>query len=501
LLGTLCTFNAHSSFKALEFLTLRRISYDSHKLGTCITLSTSSTLGAFFLNRGSSGGFNELGPSFTLGTLITLGTFNMNRGTPEESLLFPGFTFGTLCTLGALFDNRGTSDELNLGSDFTLGTLITLGANRGNRGILDESLHHSGFTLGTLCTLGAFFDNRGASDELGQISYRTFGTRNTLVTLRLLRGHSGTIDTRKPLGTLSTLSALGAVRTAVRGVVSNEIVHSIKVEVSFWLLFECLEVTDNTAEEAIELGVLLDGFDAVAASADNPVEFLNRRLNIAVEKGGLHAEWQVLILNHIIDINAESGGAHDVLKDSILDCLVGDLSDKGSLGGLSDFSVTLKVQFVDLLGGFFDNLLDLLDGIRLFALGRNDDGSLFVGLLKDSLNINLLIFEDIGVLLSLDFDVEFLNGFETGLNLRNDRIDLLGSIMDSRSDIGGVVDENIISTVDNSDCTGSNLIADFGRQIVKDNRFGGDGHSSACRSHKACYAEGIHCMGVVYFIY
>ena len=112
---------------------------------------------------------------------------------------------------------------------------------------------------------------------------------------------------------------------------------------------DILEVIENSNEEVVELGVLLDVLNvfAFSVSENDVVELFSLFDNISLLFSSINFEGKVSALNQGSNIDRCFVGGHDLLDDLSLGNIVSDLSDGASLGNLDDLLVVLSVRLSD----------------------------------------------------------------------------------------------------------------------------------------------------------
>lgn len=150
------------------------------------------------------------------------------------------------------------------------------------------------------------------------------------------------------------------------------------------------ETTDDALEVSIELGVLLEGHEALAVSADHSLQGVVRLLlllNLLSWSGNV--EGQGSLFDHLLDgfdgCVAQSK-VNNLFDNVVLDRVVGQLSSNGLLGDLSNGLVMVSVDILDVILKIFVDFFDLAGGVGGVGLVLDDVGGLFVGLLNDILD-------------------------------------------------------------------------------------------------------------------
>jgi len=156
------------------------------------------------------------------------------------------------------------------------------------------------------------------------------------------------------LGVVGAVDALGGITSVLAIVVELIIGGSGPV-------LEAIEVLEDVRKELVELRILID-----------------------TNGGGLNLEGEVLLLDDRLNGRTSIDSLLNIGNDGVLDSLVSDLGNKGSLGGSGNILVVLLVDFLDLLGGLFHNILDLLGGLRSIELLLDDLSSLILGIIMMS---------------------------------------------------------------------------------------------------------------------
>ena len=283
-----------------------------------------------------------------------------------------------------------------------------------------------------------------------------------------LVGTAGSIGRAGPVLSLRVVETIiGEVGAGSSGGAVGTVVTFGEVEVGLGVsggIDEAREVSENVGEEAIELRVvlnLLDGGDL---------------LDDVTNGGGLHVEGEVLLSEGFVETGTGTDSGGDIVDNGVLDGLVGDLSNKGGLGGSSDGDVVSLVDFDDILSGIFHDLLDFLGGLRRVALLRDDLSGLILSRFHDLLDEVLL-----GPLVLLDLDdlnvgVVVGDGLEARLNLGDNSSDLL--LRGSNIDVVVLDGELEVVTAGEADLTVSDLLVNVGLEVAKDDNVGGSGGSS-----------------------
>jgi len=122
-------------------------------------------------------------------------------------------------------------------------------------------------------------------------------------------------------------------------------------------------------EEAVELRVSLDSFEAAAILACHPVKLGFRRLVVAHERWCADSERQVLASDDLVDVAVTEFCANDLAENPVFDRRVLNLSHESSLNLLTDLLVMLFVHFSDFFLRDLHDFLGFLLGNLFFALG------------------------------------------------------------------------------------------------------------------------------------
>ena len=197
--------------------------------------------------------------------------------------------------------------------------------------------------------------------------------------------------------------------------------------------------------------------------------------------------------NDYIDIDTLANFNVNFLHEGLLNGVVRDLGDKGSLGGLSNLDIVLIVHLLNFTSGRVEDLLDLVLQLGLFAVGRDSLAGFVLGVSKDLLDdVLLLLMSDLEQI-NLDLLVEVSDGVEASLNLLENSIDLRIRVDDRRGAMLGV--KLGVVRVNDSDVTSVNLVGDLVGEVVKNNGLGKctflnrNSDGSCCQ--KAC-GESLH---------
>ena len=229
-----------------------------------------------------------------------------------------------------------------------------------------------------------------------------------------------------------------------------------------------IEVLENLADEAVELGVLLDVVEAVTASADDSVELLLRGLVLILEEGSLHIEGKVLLLDDLVDIEAKLSGVNNLAEDLVLHSIVSDVGNEGSLGNGGNFVVVVGVDVLNVVGGIIHDVFDLISGIIRVGLILDDLGGFVVGVVHNLIDFFLLLSLSLLNLLLLSLVVDLSDQLEALLDLLNNGLDLLGRGPNGKGvgDLEGVVvDVTDVVLVDDGDGTLGHLLLDLIRKV------------------------------------
>ena len=228
------------------------------------------------------------------------------------------------------------------------------------------------------------------------------------------------------------------------------------------------ELSDNTLQEAIELRVSLDLSDALAVTADNSVKFLFNFFIIINDGRSLYIEGKVLLLDDLVDIEAELSGVNNLTEDLVLNSVVSDVGNEGSLGNGGNFLVVVGIDVLDVVGGILHDLFDLLSGVTRVRLFLDDLGGLVVGVVHNLIDLLLLLSLSLLDLLLLSLVVDLSDQLEALLDLLNNGLDLLGRGLNGKGvgDLEGVVvDVTDVVLVDDGDGTLGHLLLDLIRKV------------------------------------
>ena len=229
-----------------------------------------------------------------------------------------------------------------------------------------------------------------------------------------------------------------------------------------------VEVLEDLSDEAVELGVLLDVVEAVTASADDSIELRFRGLILILEERSLHIEGKVLLLDDLVDIEAELSGVNNLAEDLVLNSVVSDVGNEGSLGNGGNFLVVVGIDVLDVVGGILHDLFDLLSGVTRVRLFLDDLGGLVVGVVHNLIDLLLLLSLSLLDLLLLSLVVDLSDQLEALLDLLNNGLDLLGRGLNGKGvgDLEGVVvDVTDVVLVDDGDGTLGHLLLDLIRKV------------------------------------
>ena len=184
----------------------------------------------------------------------------------------------------------------------------------------------------------------------------------------------------------------------------------------------------------------------------------------------MNVEWQFLSGKPVIDIGSlATDEAEDIGDEGVLNGLVGDLSSQCGLGGGDELVVMVLVDLGNGLGGLLEDLLDLFLSLRLLRNVLNNFLSEFLGSVEDIVNLDLLSLSLNFLLLFLDLLVDIGNGGETSLDLADDRLDLLDSVLNGSISVNRdlFVLKDIGRGAENGNGAGLNLLSDLGGKVTK----------------------------------
>jgi len=201
---------------------------------------------------------------------------------------------------------------------------------------------------------------------------------------------------------------------------------------------DAFKLAKDLVEEAIKLWVVFDFLSAVTVSTSHSVENLVGVLGM-VFKGAWLLDWegQLSFDNHLVDIATVIGSVDDLIKEIVLDLIVGDISDDLLFRDLLDLLSVLFIDFSNFFLAFFEDFLDFIGGIRHVVSLHDDFSSLFLSLLHDLFNLRLLLLLGLFNLLVLCHLVMVGKGFETLFNLEDHDIKLF-----LRVDVGNGLEGN-----------------------------------------------------------
>ena len=232
--------------------------------------------------------------------------------------------------------------------------------------------------------------------------------------------------------------------TKVVLVVGREIPEVIVV---LFIILKTGEFVEHVAEERIELGVFLDVNSISAISSNEHVELIISTETIEffifnfiteisvfdveligehnIDIGSLHVEGQFLLINDEVEGGTSVNTALEILEDRVLNGLIGDLGNEGSLGSLRDTYVVGLVDFANILSSLFHELLNLFGGLGNVRLGLDDVGGRLVGVIHDLLDQILLVVLSFLDQHSLNLGVVIGDGLKASLNLSKNGIRLI----------------------------------------------------------------------------
>jgi len=131
------------------------------------------------------------------------------------------------------------------------------------------------------------------------------------------------------------------------------------------------------------------------------------------------------LINDEVEGGTSGNTALEIIEDRVLDGLIGDLGNEGSLGSLNDTYVVVLVDFANILTSLLHELLNLVGGLGHVRLRLDNVGGRLDGVIHDLLVQILLVVLSFLDQYSLNLGVVIGDGLEASQNLPKNGIRLI----------------------------------------------------------------------------